>query len=139
MMKSSKGLTVSAIALSAFIGSSALAHHSGAMWDRTKIVEYKGTIMGFEYQVPHPWIRIMTTFNGKQQEFDIEAASVNVLHSVDVTPQTLKPGDKVTVHVHPIRDGRPAGDLSDITLANGRFVSIEKAQEKRKAGGQAPG
>jgi hypothetical protein len=41
---------------------------------------------------------------------------------------TIKPGDQVTVVVHPLRDGKPGGSYVSITLADGK-----------KLGGSGPG
>jgi hypothetical protein len=35
---------------------------------------------------------------------------------------TIKPGDKVTVTLNPLRDGRPGGWYLGITLADGRAL-----------------
>jgi hypothetical protein len=34
-------------------------------------------------------------------------------------PKTLKPGDKITITLHPLRDGRSGGSLVSATLADG--------------------
>jgi len=37
-------------------------------------------------------------------------------------PQTLKPGDKVTVTYHPMRDGTPAGQLMQVVTGEGETL-----------------
>jgi hypothetical protein len=37
-------------------------------------------------------------------------------------PDSLKPGDSVTVHIHPLKDGSRGGQLVDATLPDGRTV-----------------
>lgn len=121
---------VLAAALSLSAGSAALAHHSGAMFDRQKIVEVRGVLIAMEYANPHVWIRVKQT-GARQSEFDVEANGVTSLQALGLTPVTLKPGDKIVLHTHPLRDGRAGGDLVDITLANGRFLSVQSANTER--------
>jgi hypothetical protein len=35
---------------------------------------------------------------------------------------TLKPGDKVTLVMHPLRSGKPSGSLVRVTLPDGRVL-----------------
>ena len=41
---------------------------------------------------------------------------------------TLKPGDKVTVVVNPVRSGEPAGIFRKLTLADGRELTERPAR-----------
>jgi hypothetical protein len=36
-----------------------------------------------------------------------------------VTPNNLKPGDKIKIVAHPLRDGRHGASLVELTLADG--------------------
>jgi hypothetical protein len=40
---------------------------------------------------------------------------------------TLKPGDKVTVKVFPLRDGEPGGLFQSVTLAGGQVLTERAA------------
>ncbi len=41
---------------------------------------------------------------------------------------TLKPGDKVTVTINPLRDGKPGGWYVAVSLPDGKFLSTSEAK-----------
>ena len=100
----------------------AFAHHSGAMFDREKSVALVGEIKEYQFQNPHVWIEVMVPASGKKAatQWGIEGEGPSLMVRMGLTRANLKPGDKVTIHAHPLRDGRPGGSLMDITLADGR-------------------
>jgi hypothetical protein len=50
---------------------------------------------------------------------------------------SIKSGDKVTVQINPLRDGRPGGRYIGITLANGKYLGGDGTPAKpTKAGGE---
>ena len=90
--------------------SSALAHHSFAMFDQSKSVELRGTVKSFRWSNPHVFIQLVVTKEGSDdEEWSIEMTSPEHLARVGWKPGTLKPGDKVTLVVHPMRDGVKGG------------------------------
>ena len=98
----------------------ALAHHSFAMFDRSKQLSLTGTVAEFQYTNPHSWIKLgVVPTGGAAQVWDIEALSPNVLSRAGWKRNTLKPGDKVTVLINPLRDGGLGGNLVTVTLPNG--------------------
>ena len=102
----------------------ALAHHSGAMFDRTKTVVITGEIKKFDFVNPHAWLDITASdASGKPAEWSVEMSAPIGLKKVGLTPSNLKVGDKVTVRAHPLRDGRPGGSFIDVVLADGRTIS----------------
>lgn len=102
-------------------GGSAMAHHSGAMFDRSRTITLEGTLKEYRFVAPHSWISVIATANGagKEERWDVEAATASRMKAQGITPERLKVGDKVTLRIHPLRDGRKAGSLIDITLADG--------------------
>ena len=113
-----------ALAALALSPSTALAHHSGAMFDRTKTVTIVGEIKKFDYVNPHAWLDITAPdASGKTAEWSVEMSAPIGLKKVGLTPSNLKVGDKITVHAHPLRDGRPGGSFIDVQLADGRVIS----------------
>jgi hypothetical protein len=103
------------------IGAPALAHHSFSMFDQEKIVKLDGTVKELEWTNPHCWLRVMvedeTTHQLKQ--WSIEMASTGQQSRIGWTPTVVKPGDKVTVEINPLRDGTRGGTMLLITLADG--------------------
>jgi len=99
------------IALAAMLTATAApAHHSFAMFDQTKEVTIQGTIKDFRWTNPHVFIQIMVKNDaGVEEEWSIEMTSPEHLVRTGWKPTTLKPGDKVTLVIHPMHDGSNGG------------------------------
>ena len=107
-----------AAGLIAASASAALAHHSNAMFDRTKTVDIKGTVREFQWTNPHTWIE-METANG---HYTIEGPTPGILRAKGWKFNSLKPGDEVIAKVHPLRDGSMGGGLVSVSSASGTFT-----------------
>jgi hypothetical protein len=102
----------------------ASAHHSMAMFDRDKTIVLEGTVKEFQWTNPHSWLDVVVPDDkGGTTVWGLEMQSLNVLGHIGWKPSTLKPGDKVTVTVHPLKNGDHGGMLGDITLADGKVLS----------------
>ena len=108
----------------------ATAHHSAAMFDATKLVLLRGTVRSFSYMNPHSWISVDAIADGKDAaaRWDVEATSPTTLARIGVTEKTLKPGDKVTLGIRPLRDGRRAGAFVFVVTADGKNYGADPAQ-----------
>jgi hypothetical protein len=87
----------------------ASAHHSGAMFDDKKSITLSGTVKEFQWTNPHCWIQVLVPGTDEPVEWSVEMGAPFELFRTGVRPRTLKAGDKITVVVHPMRDGKPAG------------------------------
>jgi hypothetical protein len=102
------------------VASAAFAHHSSAMFERDKQVELVGTIVTFAWTNPHSWIEIdVPNANGGMDRWGVECNSPNNLARQGWKSSTLKPGDQVTILVHPLRSGEKGGRFISVKLANG--------------------
>ncbi|MBZ5695561.1 MAG: hypothetical protein LAN36_09390 [Acidobacteriia bacterium] len=102
----------------------AAAHHSGAMFDRDKQVSLTGTILRFEWTNPHSWIEIeVPNENGGSDKWSVECNSPNNLARQGWKSTSLKPGDKVTIVIHPLRTGEKGGSFLLVTLPNGEVLT----------------
>jgi Family of unknown function (DUF6152) len=81
------------------------AHHSGAMFDGQQTITLQGTVKEFRWGNPHSWIQLMVPKDGVDAEWSIEMGSTTQLYRSGWRPGTLKNGDKISVVVHPLRDG----------------------------------
>jgi hypothetical protein len=125
-VKAHRGWLVTLAVLGFLAGGAALAHHSGAMFDRSKVVTLDGTVKKFLFTLPHCWIQVaVTDENGKEVVWDIEASSPQRLVKWGISPKTVPIGAKITLTTHPIRDGRRAGSLIAITLEDGTHLTTE--------------
>ena len=99
------------------------AHHSGSMFDRSKTVALEGTVKEYQFQNPHVWIEILVPSpTGEPVQWSIEGETRATMTRIGLPNSALKPGDKVTVHAHPLRDGRNGGVFIDLTLPNGTVI-----------------
>ncbi len=118
--KVARAFAFAGIALAAF---PVWAHHSGAMFDRTKVTKLEGTVVKYDYTNPHSWITITVPGpQGQKVLWGVEGFTPNAMKNWGLTPNTVKPGDKLVVTVHPLRDGRNGGSIVEITLADGHHV-----------------
>lgn len=86
------------------------AHHSFAMFDQSKSVTLHGTVKDFRWSNPHVFIQLLTPNTaGTNEEWSIEMTSPEHLARVGWRPDALKVGDKVTLIIHPTRDGTKGG------------------------------
>ena len=100
-----------------------LAHHSFAMFDAVNRITLEGTVTKFEWTNPHAYIELdVADPSGGVKHYTIECASPNVLTRVGWKFNELKAGDKVTLLVNPLKNGKNGGMLERATLADGRSL-----------------
>src|SRR4029453_16281804 len=99
----------------------AVAHHSFAPFNMEAEKTISGTIKKFDWTNPHTWIWLdVAGDNGKVETWGIEGMSPHYPRRRGWTKNSLKPGDKVSIVVRPMRDGSPGGMFVRATLADGR-------------------
>src|SRR5262249_4167163 len=99
------------------------AHHSHAMFDSRKSLELKGTVRLFQWANPHCWIQLLVPGeSGSPVEWSIEMGSPTELYRSGWRPRTLQPGERVTVVVHPARDGSNGAGFVAVTREDGAPV-----------------
>jgi len=98
----------------------ALAHHSFAMFDRDKNVTMNGTVTEFEWTNPHVWIHMSAPdTGGKPVVWSFEMQAIQADMAGGWRADSVKPGDKVSIEFHPLKDGSRGGQLVSAVLANG--------------------
>lgn len=111
------------VATALLTASFANAHHSVTAYDLTKTKEISGTVREFQWTNPHSWIQVMVIDeNGNEVEWSVECGAPSINSRLGWKKSDLRPGDKVTVQVHPMRDGTTHGTLKNITLVDGRTL-----------------
>jgi hypothetical protein len=102
----------------------AFAHHSFAMFDPEKLITVSGAVKEFEWTNPHVWLHIIAPDDtGKAVEWSFEMQATAQAGSGGWRPDTVKPGDKVVVEYHPLKDGSRGGELVAATVPDGRRLS----------------
>jgi hypothetical protein len=122
-MKPIRTALAAALLLGLAAGAPASAHHSFGMFALDKVLPVTGTVRDYQFKMPHVWVYVtVPTANGKTEEWGFEAHSPNLVARKGWTIKTLKPGDKITLLMHPMRDGSHAGSLINATLPDGRML-----------------
>jgi len=110
------------------------AHHSFAMFDATKTVTLQGTVKEFEWTNPHSWLRVNVADEktGKTVLWALELSSPARLTTMGMHADTVKPGDKVSVTFHPMRDGTRGGQFVQAELPGGKQVVRANARDENE-------
>jgi hypothetical protein len=113
-----------AAAVLASISAPVMAHHSFAMFDSDKTISLTGTLKEFEWSNPHAWIRIEVAdaASGQPAEWAFEMGSPGQLGARGMKPDSVKPGDKLVIKAHPLKDGSHGGQFMSVVFADGRPV-----------------
>jgi hypothetical protein len=109
------------------LATTASAHHSFAMFDRTQTESIAGTVKEFDLINPHGWLRVMVPdAQGNENEWSVEMGGAGQVARVGLTPDAIHAGDKVTVQIHPLRDGSYGGQLVSVTLSSGKVLGQQR-------------
>lgn len=98
----------------------ALAHHSFAMFDYNKDVTVAGEVKELQWTNPHIHILInVADSKGGVAEWDIEGGTPGNLRRNGWSREVVKPGEKISVVVHPMKNGSNGGQLMRASRADG--------------------
>ncbi len=123
-------MTMRTLALVGLLVASAVmpasAHHSFAMFDRTKTMTLKGTVKEFQWINPHCWIVVLVPSAEGQKQWAIELESPSGLARKGFVPKSLTAGMEISVDIHPLKDGSPGGSGTGLSLrlADGTVKSL---------------
>ena len=105
---------------------SAFAHHSRSMFDQNKQITLTGAVKEFQWTNPHCWIQVLVPDPNNAQaasvEWGVEMGAPVELMRKGWKPGSLKPGDKVTIVVNPLRDGQHGGLVLSVTGPDGKII-----------------
>ena len=117
-------LVVAIAALAAAFCNPASAHHgTGSSYDTGKTLKLSGVVSKFAWSNPHSQLYFdITAKDGSVVHWGGEMSSPGVLAKIGWTRNSLKPGDKVILTLHPSLAGTPVGELVNVTLPDGRTL-----------------
>jgi len=95
------------------------AHHSSAMFDKSKVIEVEATVIEFQWTNPHVWIEISVDTEDGITQWSIEGLGPNSLFRNGWRPDSFEPGDIITIRFNPMRDGSSAGGFIGAKFADG--------------------
>ena len=111
------------------LSGAALAHHSGAPFDRSRTVTLEGAIKEYQFENPHVWIEVLVPQeDGSTIQWSIEGEGRATMTRLGLGRTSISPGDAVTIRAHPLRDGRPGGSFIEITLPDGSVIAATQPQ-----------
>lgn len=98
------------------------AHHSQAVYDRTRDITLIGNLTEFEFINPHVLLHLQVKDDkGAGEEWFIQAGAPSNMRRRGWTRNTVKPGDQLTFTFHAARDGSKEGQLRKLSL-NGKEI-----------------
>lgn len=134
-----RSLALSGVATALF-AVPALAHHSFAMFDNSRMSHVQGTVTDFEWINPHVWLHVnVAGEDGSEEEWSFEAGSTRQLGQSYWDANSVRPGDVLTdVTFHPLKDGSNGGQLLEVTKEDGTYLCQgpecrERQREEREA------
>jgi hypothetical protein len=108
----------------------AVAHHSFAMFDQTRVIYLSGKVKEFEFVNPHAWLHLaITNDKGEVANWSFEGGAVSQLAKLGWSRESFKTGDAVEVGFRPMKDGSRAGQIMSVKLANGQKVCSNRGCE----------
>ena len=116
------------------------AHHSFAMFEMDKNIEYGGVITDWKWQNPHVHFTVLVK-NGDPQTsgtWDVEGGSVNIMTRQGWTRASYKPGDPIKLVGHPMKDGSKGVSLFYAIRPDGTrlYHDIARPKDDVKKDGQ---
>jgi hypothetical protein len=90
---------------------------------QSKTVTIQGTVKDSRWNNPHVFIQLLVKNDaGVEEEWSIEMTTPEHLARVGWKPGSLKPGDKVTLNIHPMHDGSKGGQYLSGTGPDGPLI-----------------
>lgn len=109
--------------LAAGLAAPASAHHSAALYDRSRPIVLKGVVKELSWSNPHSWLEIQTE-GSRPTSWTIELEGPSVMQREGWSSHSLLPGDRITARVMPLKDGRPGARLIDVRRADGATLYL---------------
>lgn len=112
-----RGLMTAMLAASA----PCLSHHSFAMFDAAQVVTLQGTVKEIQWTNPHCFLQVLVPAPQGAVEWSIEMHSPAVSQRMHWRRDTFRPGEQVTVTIHPARAGAAGGFLMSAIGPDGQI------------------
>jgi len=116
--------TLPVLAAGLLIAAAAGAHHSFTQFDQETELVTTGTVVRWEFNNPHSWLRVnIANDDGSQTLWSFEGSGPTSLIQRGITGATFEPGDTITLMYCKMVDGRPGGHMGWALLADGSFIN----------------
>ncbi len=119
----SRFITLAALAALTIPALPAHAHHSNSAYQVDEIITLTGTVKEWRWSNPHTWLYLtVKDENGQEQEWAVEGRAPGILGRAGWNREILQPGETVTVHASPSKDGSLVGIIARVTKADGTIL-----------------
>ncbi len=124
-MRTVAGLVL--VTLLSMIVKIAAAHHSlPSLFDTARTVTVTGEVTQFDFIAPHGYIHMnVADESGEPTVWQLETYPPGMLIRKGLTPDVLRPGQKISARGYPSRDGRALMRLLTITMPDGEQRQIQ--------------
>jgi hypothetical protein len=120
-------VTAAALLLSA---APAMSHHSNSAYQVDQIITLTGVVKEWRWSNPHTWLyMIVEDPKAGKVEWAVEGRAPGVLGRIGWDRTVLKPGEKVTVHASPAKDGSRVGIIARVTKEDGTILGNSGANQ----------
>lgn len=107
----------------------ASAHHSvGALFDRDQTIEISGELTRLFWRNPH--VRLWVT-DSDGRSWELETSVIGFFERTGITSDLFAEGTEVQVLAHPARSSENLAYATNVLLADGREVLMERTAEPR--------
>jgi hypothetical protein len=114
------------------------AHHSNSAYQVDQIITLTGTVKEWRWMNPHTWLYLTVQGqDGKTQEWAVEGRPPGILGRAGWSSTILQPGEQVTVHASPAKNGDPEGIIARVTKADGTVLGNAPNYNREAAAGAA--
>jgi hypothetical protein len=105
----------------------AAAHHSHGNYNMEVLTSLKGTVKEVHWMNPHSFIylEVADEKGGEPAIWSLESQSITQLARKGVSKDLVKPGDKISVRCHALRDGSNGCLLGFVTTADGKETVLD--------------
>ena len=116
-------IALAAAASLLFCAGPAMSHHSNSAYQVDQIITLTGFVKEWRWTNPHTWLHLtVDDEKGGKVEWAVEGRAPGVLGRVGWDRFVLKPGEKVTVHASPAKDGSHVGIIARVTKEDGTIL-----------------
>jgi hypothetical protein len=107
----------------------AVAHHSFAMFDYNKEVTITGALKDLQWTNPHIHIIVnVPNAAGAVAEWDVEGGTPANLRRTGWSRDVIKPGEKISIVIHPMKNGSNGGMLVRANRGDGSVIGVNAGQ-----------
>ena len=137
-MSHRRAVFAAVLQLIACSGGTLVAHHSFSMFEMDKNVTYEGVVVEYMWVNPHTHFTVDIKTGPDVDpatvgRWDVEGGSTNIMARQGWTRATLKPGERITLVGHPMKDGSKGISLFYMIRPDGKRLYHDIARPKDEA------